>query len=114
MQPINAEARGRCGGVPVVGFVEDVEFAIPVEVGDAGFVEVNASGETVGRKLPWPSPKSIQAVALGLSSAGLDSVHLAISAVKDVEMAVAVDVGDLEGVAVDHVAVKEVATYPIG
>ena len=76
-----------------------------------GLVEAHAVDEFGLRKWPWPSPKKIQAAALdcrGLRGLG----PLGHLGGEDVEVAVAVDVGDLQAVAVDHVAVHEIVAGP--
>ena len=69
--------------------------------------------KTVLRKWPLPSPKKIKASALGLSGSRRFLGPFGHLGGEDVEIAIAVDVGDLQGVAVDHVAAQQVMADPV-
>ncbi len=99
-------------GVVVVGFVEDVEVAVAIEVGQSAFMDADSArhdglGE-VALAVAVEDPRGRMRV-VGAGRAVNPLPHLAAV---DVEVAVAVHVGDLEGVAVNHVVVEQVAWYP--
>ena len=94
---------------PVVGFVQDIEIAVTVQVRDSGLVKTDAPGK---HRRPEPA----LAVALedpccgvGMIRCGVPLLPLGHLRGEDVEFSVGVDVGKLKAVPVDHGPFEQVS-----
>jgi len=98
---------------PVVRFVENVGAAVAVEIGNPGFVEVDAGREICLFEFAFAI--AIKNPGCGIGIVGRFRVLSPFShfSGEDVEVAVAVNVSDLKAVAVNHVAIEEIVTAPI-
>jgi len=67
---------------PSVRFVQDIEIAVPIEIGQLAFVKPVSSGEQRFAEIAFAIPVEDPSLSFGLSESGRFSVHLAISAAK--------------------------------
>src|SRR6185369_29264 len=95
-------------------FVEDIEVAVPVEVGEFALVETVTGREDCVAKA---------ALAVAVKNPGLGLWIVRVRSLfgplrhfsgKNVEMTVAVHVTNVEGVAMNHVALEQIVSDPVG
>ena len=97
---------------PVVRFVENIKQAITVEVREPGFVKPDTTGKGRLPEMAVAIPVEDPGFRLGIvwiKPALSPFGHLGS---EDVEIAIAVDVGNLEAVTVDYVPAHQVMAYP--
>ncbi len=97
---------------PVVRFVENIKQAITVEVREPGFVKPDTTGKERLPEMAVAIPVEDPGFRIGIvwiKPALSPFGHLGS---EDVEIAIAVDVGNLEAVAVDYVPAHQVMAYP--
>jgi len=75
-------------------------------------VKADASGEFSETEMSGAIAIKYPALAFGLSGCGLLSVHFAIFGGEDIEVAIAIDVGQRQRMPVDDVSANEVVADP--
>jgi hypothetical protein len=101
------------GRIPGVGMLENIEIAVAIEVGNFAVVPSLAPGEqgsakgafAVTVKDPGGCVRIVERVSFARPFALLGG--------EDVEVAVTVDIGDFESMAVSHVAVEQASSLPV-
>src|SRR5881394_3266996 len=101
------------GRFPGVRFVEDIEVAIAVEVGEFALVETVTSREDCFAKAALAVAVKNPCLGLWIIRVGSLFGPLRHFSSKNVEMPVAVHVANIEGVAMNHVALEQIVSDPV-
>ena len=100
------------GCVPVIGLAQDIELPIAIEIPNLRFVETHARLENRLAKVALPVSEEDEGLGPGVVGFLLPLTPLGHFRDEDVEMAIAVDVGHLERVRMDHRPSDQIVSLP--
>ena len=99
--------------VPIIRLIEDVHQPIPVQIRHLRFVHADAGGEFLLAEIPFPVAEENPRFAIGVIRFLFGFGPLRHLGGENIEIAVAIHVGNLKTVPVDDIAARQIVADPV-